>query len=180
MIDNQISERIKKVIKNQNLTLSEVSTKIGFTETGFYKMLKNGDFKISTLQKIAEVLGLPVSYFFSESTESEHLGSIIRTIVPNNQIDSKEIEYLKRENTHLKQLLKAKEEIIELFKKLIPKTADDIVTDDDAVDYYLDIKKFSKFSEMELKLLKNKGVLSKKQYNEILSGSDWIYENDNE
>ncbi len=106
--------KLKKLATVKKLSIKELSEKVGISETGMYKALKKGDFKISTLEKISAILDVPVGYFFEES--SKNTGDIIGSQNYNvNNIsiilDSKqqEIEYLKRE-------LLLKDKIIQLLE----------------------------------------------------------------
>lgn len=62
LINNKI-EVLKKQHKCSNL---EIAQYCEMSRGGYETMLKNGDMKISTLQKIAEFFKVPISYFFND------------------------------------------------------------------------------------------------------------------
>lgn len=61
-----ISEKIKNVYKSKGYTLEDLSEKIGVKYQSLSRMLKLGDFKISTLNKIAVALEVPITYLFED------------------------------------------------------------------------------------------------------------------
>jgi transcriptional regulator with XRE-family HTH domain len=61
--------RLKKAIKDKRYSIREVSEKIGMSEVGFHQSIKNNTLKIETLEKIANVLEMPISYFFEPKDE---------------------------------------------------------------------------------------------------------------
>ena len=61
--------KIKKIITEKNLRVKQfIEDKIGMTEGGFYQAIKNNTLKIRDLEKISEVLGLPMSYWWADDT----------------------------------------------------------------------------------------------------------------
>ena len=64
MTDSQISTLIKSFAKSKGITLKEISKKIGITEQGLYTSFQNNSIKVSTLQKIADVLEVDIREFF--------------------------------------------------------------------------------------------------------------------
>ena len=57
---------IKAEAKKKGLDIVELSAKLGTTHQNLYRMLKNP--KFSTLERIAYVLGIPATVFFTEYT----------------------------------------------------------------------------------------------------------------
>ena len=71
-MDNMlISNNLRKLIKLRKMTQVEVAQKIGLTRSGLYQMIEKGDFKTSTLENLAKLFNVPITYFFSDSTISE-------------------------------------------------------------------------------------------------------------
>jgi transcriptional regulator with XRE-family HTH domain len=64
-----ICERIRLLRNQKNMTLKEVSKKTGFS-VSFLSQVENGtsSLAITSLQKIAGALSVPISYFFEEPT----------------------------------------------------------------------------------------------------------------
>ena len=68
-----INNKIKALVKERKLSLSELASKIGMSEPGFHRMLKEGTTKVSTLQAIADELKVSINYFFnSVSADTDH------------------------------------------------------------------------------------------------------------
>lgn len=61
-------DRVEDIRKRKLFTQSELAESIGFTATGYQKMIKAGDLKVSTLEKICAVLGVEISVFFTEKS----------------------------------------------------------------------------------------------------------------
>jgi transcriptional regulator with XRE-family HTH domain len=62
-----IFNRIEKARKNARIPKMEFYNAIGMSGTGFLQMQENDSIKVTMLQKIADVLNVPVSSFFDES-----------------------------------------------------------------------------------------------------------------
>jgi len=58
------ASKIEKLRKQKNLTQKQFAEKINITTTGYINLIQRNDLKVSVLEKIAKVLGVPVSYFF--------------------------------------------------------------------------------------------------------------------
>ena len=65
--------KLKKAIDKSRLTKKEIAEKCGFSTTTLFGVLKGDDVKISTVEKLASVLGIPVGEFF---TDNEQLSSV--------------------------------------------------------------------------------------------------------
>ena len=65
-----ISRKITTLYKKRLMTLEELAEKIGFSYNGLHKALKANDFKISVLEKIADVLKVELSYFFGDDNKT--------------------------------------------------------------------------------------------------------------
>lgn len=122
-----ITNKIENLRTIKKISQTDFAKKIGMTQTGYSQMIKNNDLKVSTLQKIAEILEKPVSYFFDEKEQytSDYSGNkLIATGNGKNHVEinnslkecEKENEYLKKEIEHLKNKIIDKEEIINLLK----------------------------------------------------------------
>jgi len=59
-------EKIKKACNEQNISIRELSEKIGMSFSGLYAALNNDTLKVNTLLKIGKVLQLSVNDFFGE------------------------------------------------------------------------------------------------------------------
>jgi transcriptional regulator with XRE-family HTH domain len=55
---------IKMLCERRRIPIKEVAAKCGITEAGLHQMIRNKSMKIDVLEKVAEVLEVPVSIFF--------------------------------------------------------------------------------------------------------------------
>jgi transcriptional regulator with XRE-family HTH domain len=56
--------RIKVELELKRITIRELCIKIDITEQGLHQMIRKKSMKIETLERISQVLGLSVSYWF--------------------------------------------------------------------------------------------------------------------
>ncbi len=67
---NENELRIRKIMLEKGISVNEMSEKLGITRQSFYSIV-NGNPTMSTLTKIAEILGVTVKKLFrDESNES--------------------------------------------------------------------------------------------------------------
>ena len=59
---------IKKVLKERGYTLVKVATEMGVTKSALSQMV-NGNPSVSTLRRIAEIVGCQIIDFFEDETE---------------------------------------------------------------------------------------------------------------
>ena len=71
-----ISNKIEQLRKEKNVKQTDIAQAIGFTVSGYQKAIQANDFKVSTLEKIAEALEVPVTYFFEDSGDKHFLSEI--------------------------------------------------------------------------------------------------------
>lgn len=69
-----IENTVKKYCKRRGLTLRELATRVGMTETGLSRSLKKKSLKVKTLERISEVLEVPISTLFGEEDKLEEGG----------------------------------------------------------------------------------------------------------
>lgn len=123
-----IYSTLRKTIRVKSTTQKELAEKIGMTEAGFNRALKNDTLRFKDLRKIAEVLGVNVW-----ELDDDYPGpSIINTtsIKGNSNFNNGnvngdcnsceqlkiEIKNLQKQIENCKDLIKAKDEIIQLLK----------------------------------------------------------------
>lgn len=114
--------KIKELAEQKNISVKYILAEIDMTAPGYYSAIKNDTLKIRDLEKIAKILGVPVSYFFEEN-ESKPLVQNGKNILNGGNHGTiniseavHEIELLKNKVASLEELLKSKNEIIELYK----------------------------------------------------------------
>lgn len=59
-----IADRLKILLKNNEITFNDLAEKMGITSNGLYLSFKRGKVTISTLEKIGKVLDVHPFYFF--------------------------------------------------------------------------------------------------------------------
>lgn len=84
MSDLQIGKQIKELAKKSDITIKDLCKKIEMTESGFNIALKNNTLKIETLQKIAKVLKVDISYFFINEYSNEEAKKRFLDLVNEN------------------------------------------------------------------------------------------------
>jgi transcriptional regulator with XRE-family HTH domain len=109
--------KISKLMEEKRLTKRELALKINKNENTIANYISGKtNVEVDVLLKIAEVFGVPVSYFF----EDVGTAGIVQTANGNGNSQKvvTECNTLRKENEDLrKQLLDCKDEIITLLKK---------------------------------------------------------------
>lgn len=59
--------KLKLAIKQRGFTEKAFADKLGITQNGFRAMVNNHTMSIKTLEKISEILEVPMTYFFDDS-----------------------------------------------------------------------------------------------------------------
>ena len=63
--------KLEKLKKIKKLSYDELAEMIGMSKNGLNLAIKNKELKVSVLEKIANILGVSVSYFFEETSSHE-------------------------------------------------------------------------------------------------------------
>jgi len=74
---------IKPLLDKNNLSVDQFAEKIGLKRGAVYNLIAENSTKIETLEKIAKVLDVPISYFFNETEQNEY-----QEKVNSNKIES--------------------------------------------------------------------------------------------
>jgi transcriptional regulator with XRE-family HTH domain len=114
-------EKIKGLAKNRGITIKDLAVRIDMSEANLYKVFKRKSIETKYLQKIADVLSVPISYFFDDNQSDDKKNINVNGVMQigsknSNNNDSASLEACKKELDSLKHRLKDKEEIIELLK----------------------------------------------------------------
>lgn len=64
-----VEDRIKEIVEEKGTSLLWLAEQIGMTKQGFYYTLNNKTIKVETLQKISDVLQVPLNDFFISNDE---------------------------------------------------------------------------------------------------------------
>ena len=109
-----VNKKIKAYIESKGINLTHLAKKIEMSKQNLSSVLSNNDIKLSQLQKICNVLGLPITYFFDERLDVSHHGS-------DNRANENEPRYLSKDeqisillrdmNLKIEQLEECREEV---------------------------------------------------------------------
>ena len=105
--------KLEHIRKLKKLSQEELAKSIGMTKNGYYLAIKNGDLKVSTLEKIAEELDVKINVFFEDEKEpaASYNTKGGRVNISMNECQ-RECEQLRKENSELKS------RIIELYEQI--------------------------------------------------------------
>ncbi len=87
--------KIKQLTRQNGMTMTELSKELGISMQALCKMIRENTTKISTLEQIAQIFGVPITFFFEddeaqqkkELTEKEQMElTILRERVQSLQI----------------------------------------------------------------------------------------------
>lgn len=124
---------IKEIARKKNISLVELAKRIGMTNPALHKMISENSTKVDTLEKIAEVLEVPITFFFQElssqdlslSGQLNELKEKLRKKEEEYAQLSKEIELnieinenLRKRVAELEDSLKMSKTLMELYKKI--------------------------------------------------------------
>jgi transcriptional regulator with XRE-family HTH domain len=97
--------KLENLVKSHNLDIVAFCTSIGMSKGGYYRMLQDKTLKVEVLERISDVLGVPVGVFFDEEP----------TTAPINY-QKKYIECLEENSRLQKEMSSLKDEIRSLEK----------------------------------------------------------------
>ena len=98
------TNKLEKIRTLKKITIDELVSQIGITKNTYFNLRKSGDFRISHLEKIAQIFNVNICVFFNDEENSDY----------QQKGDCKE---LRKEISYLKELLRDKEKIIALLEK---------------------------------------------------------------
>lgn len=86
--------RIKELCQEQGITQKELAKKMGITDISLNKTLRGEYPQLQTLEKIANILNIPITELFEKSSSDEVIGAIRigdSTHVVNSKKDIKKL-----------------------------------------------------------------------------------------
>lgn len=108
--------KLEKLRKIRKLTIDELSVKIGMSKNGLSIALRGKNIKVETLERLSKALDVSPKIFFDyEETENLDIAHEPGALYKNSDYEHKYIE-LSKENEHLKEVIKLKDEIISVMK----------------------------------------------------------------
>ncbi len=111
-------KRIRDLCDEKRLTLKELSEKIGISQNGLQRIMKDNTTRIDTLERIAKVLDVPITAFFQDKYGE------------NEQI-LEEIKFQRDTYKQLNDVHNAQITIFRYFLKILEDNLQTIVKDDD-------------------------------------------------
>lgn len=121
--------KIKRISQAKKVTIKSLAEKIGMTEHGLHASIRNNSLKIRDLEKIADVLNIPVVHCFNESDDDDKSLAAMKIsstkkleLAMNEFIESVYVERfldLEEENKSLKKQVGINQNEIESFKSQI-------------------------------------------------------------
>jgi lambda repressor-like predicted transcriptional regulator len=87
-----LEDKIKRKLSDQGMTIQRLAQEAGISEPTLHAILNRDDAKLSQLEKIAEALGVSLSYFLEEGSTSNTTATQTGT---NNQAGSGNTQKIK-------------------------------------------------------------------------------------
>jgi transcriptional regulator with XRE-family HTH domain len=125
--------KLDKLRKIQKMSIEELANKIDVSENGLSIALRNKNLKLTTLEKISEVLGVSPAIFFTNNEKENpnpndpdffYNKSGVQTIGSGNNVTmpdilrlQQQVEELTKDKNHLLEILQVKDELIQALKK---------------------------------------------------------------
>jgi len=103
-INQHIGTKIKDLINSSNLSVKEVSEKMGISPPNIYRIYERESVETKYLVKLTEIFGIPISYFFDD-VDSKKLESEISNLKKMLELKEGEIKSLKEKIEMLGKLL---------------------------------------------------------------------------
>lgn len=103
---------LTNLLKEKKISQEQLAGSIGLTRNGLARMIKSSGLRIAVLEKIADKLGVPVTHFFPEATNS------LSHVNEKPEPYLLELERCKIDLKHAKDMLQSKDETIAALKRL--------------------------------------------------------------
>ena len=112
---------LKRKIRETGVTLKEVSDLLGITSQALNSIFNAKDVRSGTIEKMAHVLNVPVSYFYDESAKRSAVATGNEAIAAINSNISHPTNILEERIKALEALLAEKERLIKAYEKFMEK-----------------------------------------------------------
>lgn len=99
--------KIKLELERRGITIKEFCREVDITEQGLHQMIRKGSMKVDILERISEVLDVPISYWFDEQPPNiKNDAPILKDRTETKKTDIKRIDNITTElNVFLKSLI---------------------------------------------------------------------------
>ena len=117
-------EDLKNKLKSTAIPMSEIANKMGIMPQSLYSIFNSEDVKSGVLEKLSQVLEMPIAYFYGDSYNVQGNGNALATGDHStaSSSDDRLISLLMSKDTQLtmsmQQTSKAQEQITELIKMM--------------------------------------------------------------
>lgn len=74
-----IADNIRRLAKEKKVTIGHIHNSLGMSNAGFYKMLRNGSYKQTTINDIAQILEVSPSELLEGTVSAEFAGKLLNT-----------------------------------------------------------------------------------------------------
>ena len=117
-------EDLKNRLKSTAIPMSEIANKMGIMPQSLYSIFNSEDVKSGVLERLSEVLEVPIAYFYGDSYTVQGNGNALATGDHStaSSSDDRLLALLMSKDTQLtmsmQQTSKAQEEITELIKMM--------------------------------------------------------------
>ena len=108
---------IKQKLLELNVTQLDLAGKLGTTPQSLSSVLHAKDVRSGTIEKIAQVLGVPISYLYGEGTVNQNAVANGNKSVAaiNSNVDARDSEILKERVKALESIVAEKERLINVL-----------------------------------------------------------------
>jgi transcriptional regulator with XRE-family HTH domain len=113
---------IRDLSEAKRISLRKIASKVGISESALQTLIRNGSTKTTTLEKIAEILEVPVGVFFDETPNRSITQKGNANFIANShniqisECESK-LELAQNKIANLEALLEEKERTIQILMK---------------------------------------------------------------
>ena len=114
-------KRIKTLVEKNHLEFKALAEDIGMSEGNLHRCVRENRIQAQDLEKIANVLNVPIGYFFDEKEPAPTIVEAVDHSIAANNSDITIGDYhsLKKENSMLEKLIDEKDERIKELKERI-------------------------------------------------------------
>jgi transcriptional regulator with XRE-family HTH domain len=113
-----IGSNIRYLLTKQKKSARDLAKHLGYTEVGLQGVMNRENLDSHVLLKVAEFFGLPAWVFLEDKIEKVSQSDITKEPKPEYTTTNKnsiELENLRNENRLLKELIKNKDELLQLY-----------------------------------------------------------------
>ncbi len=112
---------LKHKIRETGVTLKEVSDLLGITSQALNSIFNAKDVRSGTIEKVAHVLQVPVSYFYDELNYQSAIATGNESVAAINSNVSCPTNVMEERIKALEALLAEKERLIKVYEKIMDK-----------------------------------------------------------